>query len=139
MPGLKGLLEKVATCNRLRAQEIFLLQSKLWVQQGGLVSYLAARLDTVGVQVKVGSRLAPYLIQELVQANRLHLLLGQLKEPVRRGVLDQVILLLFLLLQGAKVYLNAVIQFHAPIDEAVLMLASYAVFKTSNMDKFVIN
>ena len=129
MPGLKGLLEKVATCNRLRAQEIFLLQSKLWVQQGGLVSYLAARLDIVGMQVKVGSRLAPYLIQELVQANRLHLLLGQLKEPVRRGVLDQVILLLFLLLQGAKVYLNAVIQFHAPIDEAVLMLASYAVFQ----------
>ena len=80
MPGLKGLLEKVATCNRLRAQEIFLLQSKLWVQQGGLVSYLAARLDIVGMQVKVGSRLAPYLIQELVQANRLHLLLGRLKE-----------------------------------------------------------
>ena len=100
MPGLQGLLEKVATCNRLRALEIFLFQGKLWVQQGGLVSYLAARLDTVGVQVKVGSRLAPYLIQELVQANRLHLLLGQLKEPVRRGVLDQVILLLFLLLQG---------------------------------------
>ena len=103
MPGLQGLLEKVATCNRLRALEIFLFQGKLWVQQGGLVSYLAARLDTVGVQVKVGSRLAPYLIQELVQANRLHLLLGQLKEleePVRRGVLDQVILPLFLLLQG---------------------------------------
>ena len=69
-----------------------------------MVSYLAARLDIVGMQVKVGSRLAPYLIQELVQANRLHLLLGQLKElqePVRRGVLDQVILLLFLQLQGA--------------------------------------
>ena len=73
------------------------------MQQGGLVSYLAARLDTVGVQVKVGSRLAPNLIQELVQANRLHLFLGQLKEPVHRGVLDQVILLLFLLLQGARV------------------------------------
>jgi hypothetical protein len=29
----------------------------------------------------------------------LHLLLGQLKEPVHRGVMDQVILLLFLLLQ----------------------------------------
>ena len=71
--------------------------------KGGLVSYLADRLDTVGVQVKVGSRLAPYLIQELVQANRLHLLLGrlkELKEPVHSGVLDQVILLLFLLLQG---------------------------------------
>ena len=100
MPGLQGLLEKVATCNRLRALEIFLFQGKMWVQQGGLVSFVAARLDIVGVQVKVGSRLAPYLIQELVQANRLHLLLGQLKEPVRRGVLDQVILLLFLLLQG---------------------------------------
>jgi len=100
VPGLQGLLEKVATCNRLRALEIFLFQGKLWVQQGGLVSCVAARLDIVGVQVKVGSRLAPYLIQELVQANRLHLLLGQLKEPVRRGVLDQVILLLFLLLQG---------------------------------------
>ena len=100
MPGLQGLLEKVATCNRLRALEIFLFQGKMWVQQGGLVSCVAARLDIVGVQVKVGSRLAPYLIQELVQANRLHLLLGQLKEPVRRGVLDQVILLLFLLLQG---------------------------------------
>ena len=100
MPGLQGLLEKVATCNRLRALEIFLFQGKLWVQQGGLVSYMAARLDTVGVQVKVGSRLAPYLIQELVQANRLHLLLGQLeelkelKEPVHRGVMDQVILLI---------------------------------------------
>ena len=100
MPGLQGLLEKVPTCNRLRALEIFLFQGKMWVQQGGLVSCVAARLDIVGVQVKVGSRLAPYLIQELVQANRLHLLLGQLKEPVRRGVLDQVILLLFLLLQG---------------------------------------
>ena len=100
MPGLQGLLEKVATCNRLRALEIFLFQGKMWVQQGGLMSCVAARLDIVGVQVKVGSRLAPYLIQELVQANRLHLLLGQLKEPVRRGVLDQVILLLFLLLQG---------------------------------------
>ena len=100
MPGLQGLLEKVATCNRLRALEIFLFQGKMWVQQGGLVSCVAARLDIVGVQVKVGSRLAPYLIQELVQANRLHLLLGQLKEPVRRGVLDQMILLLFLLLQG---------------------------------------
>ena len=100
MPGLQGLLEKVATCNRLRALEIFLFQGKMWVQQGGLVSCVAARLDIVGVQVKVGSRLAPYLIQELVQANRLHLLLGQLKEPVRRGVMDQVILLLFLLLQG---------------------------------------
>ena len=100
MPGLQGLLEKVATCNRLRALEIFLFQGKMWVQQGGLVSCVAARLDIVGVQVKVGSRLAPYLIQELVQANRLHLLLGQLKEPVRRGVLDKVILLLFLLLQG---------------------------------------
>ena len=103
MPGLLGLLEKVATCNGLRAFEIFLFQGKLWVQQGGLVSYLAARLDTVGVQVKVGSLLAPYPIQELVQADRLHLLLVQLKElkePLRRGVLDQVILLLFLLLQG---------------------------------------
>ena len=62
-----------------------------------MVSYLAARLDIVGVQVKVGSRLAPYLIQELVQANRLHLLLGrlkELKEPVHRGVMDQVILLI---------------------------------------------
>ena len=105
MPGLQGLLEKVATCNRLRALEIFLLQGKLWVQKDGLVSYVAARLDTVGVQVKVGSRMAPYLIQELVQADRLHLLLGQLKElkeTVRRRVLDQVILLLFLLLQGAR-------------------------------------
>ena len=46
------------------------------------MSYLAAMLDTVGVQVKVGSLLAPYLIQELVQANRLHLLMSQLKEPV---------------------------------------------------------
>ena len=97
MPGLQGLLEKVATCNRLRALEIFLFQGKMWVQQGGLVSCVAARLDIVGVQVKVGSRLAPYLIQELVQANRLHLLLGQLeelKEPVHRGVMDQVILLI---------------------------------------------
>ena len=68
-----------------------------------MVSYMADRLDTVGVQVKVGSRLAPYLIRELVQADRLHLLLGQLKElkePVLRGVLHQVILLLFLHLQG---------------------------------------
>ena len=85
MPGLLGLLEKVATCNGLRAFEIFLFQGKLWVQRGGLVSYLSARLDAVGVQVKVGSRLAPYPIQELVQADRLHLLLGQLKEPVLRG------------------------------------------------------
>ena len=52
------------------------------MQQGGLVSYLAAMLDTVGVQVKVGSSLAPYLVQEMVQANRLHLLMSQLKEPV---------------------------------------------------------
>ena len=106
------------------------------------MSYMADRLDTVGVQVKVGSRLAPYLIQEQVQAKRLQLLLGQLKElkePVRRRVLDQMILLLFLLLQGARKYLNAMIQFHAPIDEAVLMWASYAVFKTSNVDKFEIN
>ena len=66
-------MDKVATCIRLRATEIFLLQSKLLVQQGGLVSYLAAMLDTVGVQVKVGSLLAPYLIQDLLQANRLHL------------------------------------------------------------------
>ena len=123
MPGLQGLLEKVATCNRLRALEIFLFQGKMWVQQGGLVSCVAARLDIVGVQVKVGSRLAPYPIQELVQANRLHLLLGQLKElkePVHRGVLDKVILLL----QGARVYLNAMIQFHATTDGAVLLLAS---------------
>ena len=56
-----------------------------------------------------------------------------------QGSAGSVILLLFLLLQGAKVYLNAVIQFHAPIDEAVLMWASYAVFKTSNVDKFEIN
>ena len=100
--GRQGLLEKVATCNRLRALEIFFLQSKLCMQQakGGLVSYLAARLDTVGVQVKVGSLLAPFYIQELVQANMLHLLLSQLKEPVHRGVLEQVVLLLFLLLQG---------------------------------------
>ena len=48
MPDLQGLLEKVATCNRLRALEIFLLQGKLWVQKDGLVSYVAARLDTVG-------------------------------------------------------------------------------------------
>ena len=94
------------------------------MQQDGLVSYMADRLDTVGVQVKVGSRLAPYLIQEQVQAKRLHLLLGQLKEPVRRRVLDQMILLLFLLLQGARKYLNAMIQFHATTDGAVLMLAS---------------
>ena len=103
MPGLQGLLEKVATCNGLRAFEIFLFQGKLWVQRGGLVSYLSARLDAVGVQVKVGSLLAPYPIQELVQADRLSLLLVQLKElkeNVRRRVLDQVILLLFLLLQG---------------------------------------
>ena len=121
-----------------------LLRSKLGAQviMVGLVASQVPRLDTLGVQVKVGSRLAPYPIQELVQADRLHLLLVQLKElkeNVRRRVLDQVILLLFLLLQGAKVYLNAVIQFHAPIDEAVLMLASYAVFKTSNIDKFEIN
>ena len=84
--GRQGLMDKVATCIRLRATEIFLLQSKLCVQQakGGLVSYLAARLDTVGVQVKMGSLVATYLMQELVQANRLHLLLGQLKEPVLR-------------------------------------------------------
>lgn len=68
--GLQRLLEKMATCNGLRAVEIFFLQSKLCMQQakGGLVSYLAARLDTVGVQVKVGSLLAPYLSQELGQA-----------------------------------------------------------------------
>ena len=47
-----------------------------------MVSYLAAMLDTVGVQVKVGSLLAPYLIQEIVQADRLHLLMSQLNEPV---------------------------------------------------------
>ena len=84
--GRQGLMDKVATCIRLRATEIFLLQSKLCVQQakGGLVSYLADRLDTVGVQVKMGSLVATYLMQELVQANRLHLLLGQLKEPVLR-------------------------------------------------------
>ena len=84
--GRQGLMDKVATCIRLRATVIFLLQSKLCVQQakGGLVSYLAARLDTVGVQVKMGSLVATYLMQELVQANRLHLLLGQLKEPVLR-------------------------------------------------------
>ena len=93
------------------------------------MSYLADRLDTVGVQVK---------------ANRLHLLLGQLKEqgtPLR-GVLDQVILLQFLLLLGRMItskYLNAVIQFHATIDEAVLMSALYAVSKSSNIDKFEIN
>ena len=48
------------------------------------MSYLADRLDTVGVQVKMGSQVATYLMRELVQANRLHLLLGQLKEPVLR-------------------------------------------------------
>ena len=84
--GRQGLMDKVATCIRLRATEIFLLQSKLCVQQakGGLVSYLADRLDTVGVQVKMGSLVATYLMRELVQANRPHLLLGQLKEPVLR-------------------------------------------------------
>ena len=40
------------------------------------MSYLAAMLDTVGVQVNVGSLLAPYLIQEIVQADRLHLLMS---------------------------------------------------------------
>ena len=76
----------MATCIRWKATEIFFLQSKLYVQQAksGLVSYLAARLDTVGVQVKVGSLVAPSLMHELVQANRLHLLLGQLKDLVIR-------------------------------------------------------
>ena len=72
----------MATSIRLRVTEIFLLQSKLCVQQakGGLLSYL----DTVGVQVKVSSLVATYLMQELVQANRPHLHLGQLNEPVFR-------------------------------------------------------
>ena len=143
--GLQRLLEKMATCNGLRAVEIFFLQSKLCMQQakGGLVSYLAARLDTVGVQVKVGSLLAPYLSQELGQANMLHLLLGQLKEPVHRGVMDQVILLLFLLLQGRM--MNEDIfecgdsisrQYRRGSPDVGLVCCLQ---KSSNIDKFEIN
>ena len=38
-----------------------------------------------------------------------------------------------------RIRLNAVIQFHAILDEAVLMSASYAVSKSSDIDKFEIN
>ena len=90
----QGLLEKVATYDRMGATVPSLLHSKMWVQQDtvGLVASLAARLDTVGVQmvepyllqglVKVGSLVAHYLLQGMVQVNRPHLHLGQLKEPV---------------------------------------------------------
>ena len=45
-------------------------------------SPISAPSRSEGVQVKLGSLLAPYLIQEMVQADRLHLLMSQLKEPV---------------------------------------------------------
>ena len=52
---------------------------------------MASRLDTVEVQVKLGSMLAAYMRQPLVQVERPALLLGQLREHVPRPVLEQVL------------------------------------------------
>jgi phosphoinositide-3-kinase regulatory subunit 4 len=89
----QGLLDKVATFDMLRATVPFLLHSNLWVRQAtaGLVAALAGRLDTVEVQVKVGSLVAPFLRQPVVQVDRPALLLGQLREPVPRAVLEHVL------------------------------------------------
>ena len=47
----QGLLEKVATYDRMRATVSSLLHSYLWVQlaTAGLLASLIARMDTVGV------------------------------------------------------------------------------------------
>ena len=89
----QGLLEKVATFDMMRSTVPFLLHSNLWVRHAsvGLVAALATRLDTVEVQVKLGSLLAAYLRQPLVQVERPALLLGQLREHVPRAVLEQVL------------------------------------------------
>ena len=72
----QGLLEKVTVQEMLRATAPFLLHSNLWVRQStaGLVAVLASKLDPVEVQVE-----KPYL------------LLAALREPVPRGVLEQVL------------------------------------------------
>ena len=89
----QGLLEKVATFDMMRSTVPFLLHSNLWVRHAsvGLVAALASRLDTVEVQVKLGSMLAAYIRQPLVQVERPALLLGQLREHVPRAVLEQVL------------------------------------------------
>ena len=89
----QGLLEKVATFDMMRSTVPFLLHSNLWVRHAsvGLVAALASRLDTVEVQVKLGSMLAAYMRQPLVQVERPALLLGQLREHVPRPVLEQVL------------------------------------------------
>jgi len=90
---VQGLLEKVAIFDMMRVTAPFLLHSNLWVRQAtaGLVAALASRLDTVDVQVKVGSLVAPFLRQPMVQVDKPALLLAHLKEPVPRPVLEQVI------------------------------------------------
>ena len=56
----------------------------------GLVASQVPRLDSLGVQVKVGSRVKTYLLQGLVLDIRPHMLLEQLKEPESRWALEQV-------------------------------------------------
>jgi len=90
---VQGLLEKVAIFDMMRVTAPFLLHSNLWIRQAtaGLVAALASRLDKVDIQVKVGSLVAPFLRQSLVQVDKPPLLLAHLKEPVPRQVLEQVI------------------------------------------------
>jgi hypothetical protein len=56
----------------------------------GSVASQVPRLDTGGVQVKVGSRVKTFLLQGLVLDIRPHMLLEQLKEPGSRWALEQV-------------------------------------------------
>ena len=69
-----------------------LLQSKLGAQviMVGLVASQVLRLDTLGVQVKVGSRVKTYLLHGMVRDSRPHKILEQLKEPGSSWALEQV-------------------------------------------------
>ena len=77
------MLVLVCSCDRMGGATMSsLLHSKLGVQvtMAGSVASQVPRLDTGGVQVKVGGLVKTYLIQGLVQVVRQHMHLEQLKE-----------------------------------------------------------
>ena len=71
----QGLLERAAMFEMTQAAVPFLLHPNLWLRQAtaGLVAAAAARIDMVDVQVKLGSLVAPFLKQNLIQVRLLDL------------------------------------------------------------------
>ena len=84
----------LATYNKMGAGAFLssLLRSKLGAQviMVGVVDSQVPRLDTLGVQVKVGSRVKTYLLHGMVRDIRPHRILEQLEEPGSSWALEQV-------------------------------------------------